>query len=111
MERLWPNKLTNMAGQIPVHMACNRAYKNAENTEYCLNAETDLEYSSDDIQNLAVQVYQDTSIRPTLTTTGCDQKIILSQLRLGNRGVGLRRKQSMMPYAPRLRIWTFQILF
>lgn len=63
-----------------------KAYRAAEKTEYRLTAETTLEYSTEDIQNLAVQIYQETEVKPTASTTTCDDSTHTVTLTLGAPG-------------------------
>lgn len=63
-----------------------RAYKNAEKTEYRLNAETDLIYNTDDIQTLAEQIYQETSIAPTEAVTSFNSETHTVTMTLGTPG-------------------------
>lgn len=66
--------------------AVYRAYHNAKNTEYRLDAKTDLLYSQEDIQALANQIYEDTYIAPTEATAFHDETTHIATLTLGEPG-------------------------
>ena len=63
-----------------------QAYRSAKSTEYRLNAETELHYSQEDIQEKAEEISQETYIAPTETTASYDESTHTVTLSLGTPG-------------------------
>ena len=63
-----------------------RAYRAASKSTYRLTAETDLVYQAEDIQNLAVQIYQETRVSPTASTASFDEATHEVTVTLGTPG-------------------------
>lgn len=63
-----------------------KAYREAKKTEYQLSAETALDYNKEDIQALAVQIFQETEILPTDSVLADDQENHIAGITLGTPG-------------------------
>ena len=63
-----------------------RAYQAASQATYRLTAETDLVYSAEDIQNLAVEIYRETRLAPTASTASFDEDTHTVTVTLGTPG-------------------------
>ncbi len=63
-----------------------RAYQAAAKSTYRLTAETDLVYSTEDIQNLAVEIYRETRLAPTASTASFDENTHTVTVTLGTPG-------------------------
>ncbi len=63
-----------------------KAYHQAEQTEYLLDARTELVYSRDDIQKRAREIYEETKITPTESTASFDREKHTVTLTLGKPG-------------------------
>lgn len=63
-----------------------KAYHSAQRTQYRLDAKTDLIYSSEDIENLARKISDETYVAPTESTAECDREVHRVTLKLGTPG-------------------------
>lgn len=63
-----------------------KAYHAAKQTEYRLDAETDLIFSTDDIASLAETIYEETYVAPTESTASNDTEAHTVSLTLGDPG-------------------------